>query len=246
MSSSENRPPGRPRGSKTKRSENRAVDGVVSKENKRKTEGQQRQTKLRANADSKFYTRNILPGFHPRLPPAAQDLVERALLDHDLADPSAYDPRWVKLYDELHRLIEQPAEATAVSTINEQDDNDCWYEWAPSSSLASDQEQATQPDSTRKSDLKSVLPNPCLTRATHRYISEQLTNARGTLPKHIPPQSCDPNALSALSILLEELVKSQARFNAQRTMFAKSPRNQILAAKREADKKKSGKGKGEP
>ncbi|SPO28766.1 uncharacterized protein UTRI_04644 [Ustilago trichophora] len=258
LTSSENKPRGRPPGSKTKRSgENGAVDRVVSKRKKRWTDGQERQTKLRANAKSKFFTRNILPGFHRRLPPAAQDLVERAVLDHDLADASADDPRWLELYDELHRLIEQPGETTVVSTNNEDDDNDSSFEWAPSSSSPSDDEEqptphasATQRDSTRECDLKSILPNPSLTTATHRYISEQLTNARGALPKNVAPESWDPNALSALSMLLEEVVKSQARFNAQRTMFAKSPRNQMLAAKREAKKNKSDKDKdkeqGEP
>ncbi|SPO28245.1 uncharacterized protein UTRI_04644_B [Ustilago trichophora] len=250
LTSSSNRPRGRPPGSKTNRSDNEApAERVVSKGKKRKMEGQQRRTKLRANAESRFYTRNILPDFHRRLPPAAQDLVERALLDHGLADAAADDPRWIQLYDELHRLIEQPNETTAASTNDEEDDNDSLYEWASPSSSSDDEEQPTphrssstaQRDSTRESDLKSILPNPTLTTATHRYISEQLTNARGALPRAIPPESWDPNALAALSMLIEELVKSQARFNAQRTMFAKSPRNQLLAAKREANKKKSGK-----
>lgn len=249
-------PRGRPRGSNTGQAEN-AHSAATTGKRKRNTEGTQpgqgrsEQQQLRANAQNKFYTRMMLPGYKKRLPAAAQELVETALLDHDLADAPADDRRWHELYGELQRLVQLPSDAstsTPNTTVNNDDrsDTESVYEWGSScdeDSASSPRQSADQPTSEAErpsqpeSHLRCILPNPTIAAAAHRCISEQLTNKKGGLPKDVDAESWDPNSLAALSILIEEIVKSQARFNAQRTMFAKSPRNQALAAKRDAKKK---------
>ncbi|CDU25187.1 uncharacterized protein SPSC_05021 [Sporisorium scitamineum] len=190
----------------------------------------------------------MLPGGKRHLPVAARELVEKALIDHDLAEAPADDARWVELYDELQRLIEHGGSiestssdnATATpSADNEEDD----YQWAPSSDDDEEASSSTAPplqsqhDPHTQAHLTSLVPNPSLSQAVHAYISEALTNGRGRLPKDVPTENWDPASLAVMSMLVEEVAKSQAKFNAQRTMFAKSPRNQALAAKREAQKK---------
>ena len=237
-SASTTRGRGRPPGSKTKRKEVSNVGGNEKGKKRKVQDGEG--CMVRANAESKHYTRAILPGYTKKLPPAAQDLVEKALLDHGLAEAPADDARWTELYEELHRLIDNPPESIPASTSTEPTDEDDAYEWAPSS-ISDDEEPPSTlaPSSETSAAQQAILPNSTFANAVHRYISHSLTK-KGALPKDIPPESWDPNSLAAMSILVEELTKSQAKFNAQRTMFAKSPRNQALAAKREA-KKKQGK-----
>lgn len=252
--SSAPRPRGRPPGSKTtnKRKETAKTAGTASKGKKQKVQDGQAKGLRRANAESKFYTRNILPGFNKRLPPAAQEVVEQALLDPDLADAAADDPRWVELYEQLHRLVDQPSSSASASTSAQptgENDAEETYDWAHSSPSTSSSSPRTsnqtaplppphQRDTQREAHLTSILPDPALTHAVHRYVSEQLTNQKGALPKHVTPESWAPDALAALGMLVQEIARSQARFNAQRTMFAKSPRNQALAAKRAASKQR--------
>lgn len=251
---------GRPPGSKTKRSNDGNSASTPRKERKQDTtdtakgpsKGLWKEHVSRANAEIKSYTTWILPGYHKRLNPAAQDLVERALYDSDLADAPADDPRWTQLYQDLHRLVSQPpTSASEPSTfrITDDDINEDVYKWAPSSgsSSASPPPQpisVSELEPERAAHLRSVLPSIPLTRALHATVSAAMTNNKGTLPKDLRAESWDPNSLAALSILIEEIAKSQAKFNAQRTMFAKSPRNQALAAKRREGKEKEKDGKG--
>lgn len=186
----------------------------------------------------KSFAESILPGWRGRkLPKEAQELVEEALLDQGLADAGADDPRWVDLYEEIRRRIDQPASSTAGTRLdNEGSDNeDLPYEWAPSSPTRTPPptQSSPAPNADRESHIHSLFPQPDLTQAVHRYISASLTNKKGSLPPDlVEAESWDPSSLVAMSVLVEEIAKSQARFNAQRTMFAKSPRNQALAAKR--------------
>lgn len=205
----------------------------------------------RKNATSKNYLTRMLPGYNKQLPPRAQELVEQALLDDDLAEASPDDARWVKLYEDLHRLVYYAADPTA-STSNEPDDDEELdnsaldsYRWAsPSPSPEPSRESPPAPQTTTESDARHEafarnLPRPDLLDAVHRHISSSITytKARHTgFINDIKPESWDPSSLVALSILVEEIAKSQAGFSAQRTMFAKSPRNQALAAARKAKK----------
>lgn len=227
---------------------------------KRRKEDQDtdRQPKRRANAESTFDTRHILPGYRKRLPAEAQELVESALLDDDLADAPADDPRWVQLYEDLHRLVDPsrgaPASvtstnsSTAAAHTDDSDDAHSSFEWASDS----DKDVATSPalrlqtngtpDLERQAYFKSLPPQPDLTAAVHRYTSASLCDKRGKLPPNTAPASWDPSSLAALGMLVEEIARSQARFNAQRTMFAKSPRNQALAAKKKEEREKKQEG----
>lgn len=216
----------------------------------------------RKNAVYRYHTMKVLPGYNKTLPPQAQELVEKAILDHNLAEASMDDPRWVELYQELHRLVQQPTDSdssmstgsTMPSSRNEVDNDDDEraldsYTWAsPSPSPPASHPSSPQPNSSvpdHRQSFASLLPDPFTTTAVHRHISSSLTNPTtnprirtGSFINDIQPESWDPSSLVAMSILVEEIAKSQAQFNAQRTMFAKSPRNQALAAARAAKKRK--------
>ncbi|SJX63903.1 uncharacterized protein SRS1_14605 [Sporisorium reilianum f. sp. reilianum] len=187
----------------------------------------------------------MLPGYHRRLPAAAQELVDKALLDQDLTEAPADDARWVELYEQLQQLSEDggstdSVRSNAATTITDNDE-EADYQWAPSSSdeATSSNKPAPQPHTHHP----TLPPTLAISQAVHEYVSEALTNGKGHLAKHVDRQSWDAASLAALGMLVEEVARSQARFNAQRTMFAKSPRNQALAAKREASKREKGKSK---
>ncbi|SNX85345.1 uncharacterized protein MEPE_04054 [Melanopsichium pennsylvanicum] len=203
----------------------------------------------------------MLPGYNQALPRAAQDLVEEALLDHDLINAPADDRRWVELYDELHRLVAASTDDTSASTSNtmtgkgdvnhdveeeEEDDDQESYIWGSSLSSEDDDELCSNPKLSRKRDtereawLAATLPNADLAAAVHACVSEQLTNKKGGLLKGVVAESWDPNSLAALSILVEEVVRSQAGFNARRTMFAKDPRKQVGLAAAASDSRGQG------
>ncbi|KAJ9473840.1 Phosphatidate cytidylyltransferase [Pseudozyma hubeiensis] len=182
----------------------------------------------------------MLPGYNKRrLPAAAQELVDRALMDDDLAAAKPDDARWVKLYEQLQQLVQTQPSTTDTDTPNPDSDTDDHqddtYQWADASSP----ESAPQPSAPTSSNTTTPLQPDAshLPHAVHAYISSAFTHKRGELVKSVASESWEPAALAALSMVVEEVARSQATFNARRTMFAKSPRNRVLAAKREARKK---------
>ncbi|GAC99157.1 phosphatidate cytidylyltransferase [Pseudozyma hubeiensis SY62] len=203
-------------------------------------------SKRRAETESKSFTDNMLPGYNKRrLPAAAQELVDRALMDDDLAVAKPDDARWVKLYEDLQQLVQTQPSTTDIDNDvvpdSDADDNqDDTYQWADASSPESEPHPEPHPSGlTPTATIPTTLqPNAShLPQAVHAYISSAFTHKRGDLVKSVASESWEPAALAALSMVAEEVARSQATFNARRTMFAKSPRNRLLAAKREARKK---------
>ncbi|SAM84364.1 uncharacterized protein UBRO_05603 [Ustilago bromivora] len=254
---------GRPPGSKTRRTQEATWAPKPGKKRKQNasdiiSQGSSGKgaRKERGNAETKSFTTRILPGYHKHLPPAAQDLVEQALFGSDLADAPADDPRWTQLYQDLHSLIdtsptsrfasETEAAATtrtAVDVINQPQEEvvEDEYEWAPASPSSPPPARDLgfeKRDEAQAAHVRSTLVSTALSAAVHARVSSELTNNKGSLAKDLGADSWDPNSLAALSMLVEEIAKSQAKFNAQRTMFAKSCRNQALAAKRLQHKRK--------
>lgn len=213
----------------------------------------------RGQVHAKSLTDHMLPGYTKKLPAAAQALVDRALLDDNLVNAPAADARWIKLYEDLQRLVQAQSstedmtatrvdgEAETEAATEQEDD----YRWADSSSSDEEQTSLSPADAAQSASLEPgpgpqrpahrtslLLPNHALSEAVHAYISEAFTTKRDGLTRSVASESWDPAALAAMSMVVEEMAKSQAKFNAQRTMFAKSPRNQALAAKREERKMK--------
>lgn len=243
----------------------------TQKHKKRKMGDQQRgpteakEFKIHARTKVKAFANLRRTGCHESLPSApAQDLVEKALFDHDLMEASADDERWVEFYEKLQRLSENSGSAVSAprdddnndnnatsSDDNDQQEEEDHYQWATES--FSDDDNDDDDDDEAKSDTAAVPthlesraslpPKHAITQAVHEYVLKALTNGKGRLPKRVGKESWDPSSLAALSMLVEEAAKSQAKFNAKKTMFAKSPRNQVLAAKRQAQKQSQGKGK---
>ncbi|KAJ1024412.1 hypothetical protein NDA18_004579 [Ustilago nuda] len=251
---------GRPPGSKTRRTQEATWAPKPGKKRKQNATGSISQgcsgkgaAKERGNAETKSFTTRILPAYHKHLPPAAQDLVEQALFGSDLADAPADDPRWTQLYRDLHSLIDpsptskfaSETEATATTgivddVINQPQEEE--YEWAPASPSSPPPARDLgfeKRDEAQAAHVGSTLASTALSAAVHARVSCELTNNKGSLAKDLGADSWDPNSLAALSMLVEEIAKSQAKFAAQRTMFAKSRRNQALAAKRLQHKRKA-------
>lgn len=212
-----------------------------------------------ANAENQRFTDHMLPGYKKRrLPVAAQKLVDKAVMDDGLARAPADDARWAMLYDDVQRLVQEERLTTDITptldkeTTREGDDGDGEGElrddhlWANGSPCRERMIALTDvsptldasPSSHGQAHQRCLLPNHAISEAVHAYISDAFTHQRGDFVKSITSESWDPAALAAMSMVVEEMAKSQARFNAQRTMFAKSPRNQALAAKREAHRQR--------
>lgn len=208
-------------------------------------------TGRRKNAKLKNHTLQILPGYNKNLPPQAQELIDKALLDHNLAAAPVDNPRWTQLYEELHRLVDQTANSNTNTgqpldqdnNANDEQDESAWYEyeWAsrsptPEPPLSANGSATMQIDTTDESAARELV-SPELKQAVHRHISCSLERKNGYIRTmgDVKAESWEPSSLVAMSILVEEIAKSQASFNAQRTMFAKDPRKQALKAKKEAN-----------
>ncbi|SPO46735.1 uncharacterized protein PSANT_04421 [Moesziomyces antarcticus] len=195
--------------------------------------------RTRANAEARHSTR-VFPGYNKRLPAAAQAVVEQALLDNDLANADADDPRWTQLYDELDALIHRSHEVPAPETpkthtgsfLND-DDDEGQYEWGSCSEDGCeaqvvnshvDDDEARQ---AQEAYARTILPKADLATALHGAVSDSLSNSK-TKGKGKAKGSggesgydWDPSSLAALTMLCEEIALSQATFSARRSMFAK-------------------------